>query len=186
MHGIPNSLKLSASDSLPSDLTRSTGRSLPASNAAARIPSVRAVARSSRAQGSDTSAVECTSPTVNSARSRREPDSYVARAAIAVVHAALMPTSTCLSAVVTSRVCGSSMRASNARRSESSSLHSTASAPCAGAGRKSSRISVMSPMRSIRESPATARTVASTSPSRTRRIRVSTFPRMGTTTRSGR
>ena len=64
----------------------------------------------------------------------------------------------------------------------SSSRHSTASAPCAGAGSISagSRISVASCARPRRASPARASTTASSSPPETLRSRVSTLPRIGT------
>ena len=69
--------------------------------------------------------------------------------------------------------------------SVSDDRHSTASAPCPGAGSicSGSSTSVTSSSRPSRASPARARITASTSPSCTLRSRVSTLPRIATTSR---
>ena len=77
-------------------------------------------------------------------------------------------------------------RARPARPARSSSArHSTASAPCPGAGSicSGSSTSVTSSSRPIRASPARARSTASYSPERTLPIRVSTLPRTPTTSK---
>ncbi len=62
------------------------------------------------------------------------------------------------------------------------------SAPCPAAGRQTSGSSTSVTTSSLprRVRPASARSVASTTPSRTLRMRVSTLPRSGTISRSGR
>ena len=66
--------------------------------------------------------------------------------------------------------------------------HSTASAPCAGAGSISSKpkMEVARFSAPIREEPASATTIASYSPASTFAMRVSTLPRIGRTSRSPR
>ena len=65
--------------------------------------------------------------------------------------------------------------------------HSTASAPCAGAGSITSgpNVSVIAALRPSRASPAAASTTASTVPSCTRPSRVSTLPRTARTRQVG-
>jgi len=87
------------------------------------------------------------------------------------------------SAVTQARTVTSSNRPSSSRVRASLVRHSTASAPCAGAGStcSGSSVSVIASSRPSRARPARASTTASRSPSATRRMRVSTLPRIGTT-----
>ena len=80
---------------------------------------------------------------------------------------------------------GSSRRVRIVRSVSSSALHSTASAPCPGAGSiwPGSRISEAASRRPSRARPAAATTTASSSPSLTLRNRVSTLPRMASTSK---
>jgi hypothetical protein len=79
-------------------------------------------------------------------------------------------------------------RARTARVSASSARHSMPRAPwpTAGSDTSGSRICVARPSRPRRTRPARASTMASHSPASTLRRRVSTLPRSGTTSRSGR
>ena len=92
------------------------------------------------------------------------------------------------SASTAARVPASSMARSRSMVSVSSSRHCTAIAPWPGDGRNSSasKICVASSRRPRRSSPAAARTTASYSPLATFSIRVSTLPRISTTSMSGR
>ena len=88
--------------------------------------------------------------------------------------------STARSASTAARVAGRRARRQRRAARSSRARHSTASAPCPGAGSicSGSSTSVASSRRPMRASPARASTTASYSPARTLPIRVSTLPRM--------
>ena len=113
------------------------------------------------------------------------PSTTSARAPTGAEHPASRAARTARSAVTQARASASSRAASTALTSVSSSRHSTARAPCPGAGSiwRGSMVSVMSPSRPRRARPARASTTASTAPEATRPIRVSTFPRMSLNSR---
>ena len=111
------------------------------------------------------------------------PWATVASAPTGAVQPASSAARSALSALTAARVSGSSSALRASITSGRSSRHSTASAPCPGAGSIcwGSSDSVTSSSRPRRASPARASRTASQEPLRTNEIRVSTLPRMSMT-----
>ena len=120
------------------------------------------------------------SPTANAAASRTPLPSARASVPSRSAQDAPRAASSARSARTATCVSPSSRRSRRARRAASSARHCTASAPWPGAGgiTWASRISPSSTATPSLRRPASARTAASYSPSRTLRSRVSTFPRI--------
>src|SRR6478736_8004133 len=109
------------------------------------------------------------------------PSTTSASAPTGAVHPASSVASRERSATTQARVSGSSSTDTAATTSSRSDRHSTARAPCPGAGSTwmGSITSVASSRRPRRARPARASTTASSAPVETNPIRVSTFPRIG-------